>query len=94
MISKKNPKEKICIHDSGFVIGSSLEGTDYCLSAIGVSRRHMKIQMENNKVMVEDLKSTNGTRINGKIIAKEELNQGDVVKIGLEEYEFHCEEET
>lgn len=94
LISKKNPKEKICIHDSGFVIGSSLEGTDYCLSAIGVSRRHMKIQMENNKVMVEDLKSTNGTRINGKIIAKEELNQGDVVKIGLEEYEFHCEEET
>lgn len=94
LTSRKDINQEICIHSSGFIIGSSVEGTDYCLDAIGVSRRHMKIQVENHKVMAEDLKSTNGTRVNGNMIKKAELKQGDIVKIGLEEYEFHCEKET
>ena len=87
LISKKNTEEIIIEHDE-FVIGSSNEGTDYQISAVGVSRRHVKIFLENGKLEAEDLKSTNGTMINGRKITRKKLETGDILKIGLEEFEF------
>ncbi len=37
---------------------------------------------------VEDLNSTNGTRLNGKKITKRQMKHGDVIKIGRHEFKF------
>lgn len=47
------------------------------------SRQHALFEIKGNKVFVEDLKSTNGVRVNGaRIIAPQELKDGDRVQLG------------
>lgn len=47
-----------------------------------ISRNHARIYVEPNRLIIEDLQSTNGTRINGKIIQKGQLKQNDILKLG------------
>lgn len=88
LIPKKEDEEKICISCDGFLIGSLLEGNDYILEKTGVSRRHLKFFLKDENVWIEDLDSTNGTKINGKKIKKHQLKEGDQIKIAKEEYLF------
>jgi pSer/pThr/pTyr-binding forkhead associated (FHA) protein len=61
-----------------------------------VSSRHAVVTLTANpdfpnyqEVAIEDLGSTNGTRVNGeKIAGKVPLNPGDVVKIGWNEFKL------
>lgn len=49
----------------------------------GVSRYHAKITPEGNQWKIEDLGSTNGTRINGeKILGPVFLREGDIITVG------------
>ncbi len=47
-----------------------------------VSRFHAKIQEDNNRVILTDLESTNGTRVNGHPIQMRVLRYGDLIQIG------------
>jgi predicted component of type VI protein secretion system len=47
-----------------------------------VSARHARVFREGNAYVIEDLKSTNGTFVNGTPIARHTLREGDVVLIG------------
>jgi pSer/pThr/pTyr-binding forkhead associated (FHA) protein len=47
-----------------------------------VSGRHARVYREGNHYVVEDLKSTNGTFVNDKPIARHTLLEGDVVLLG------------
>lgn len=50
-----------------------------------VSRQHVKVFKQGNKVMIEDLASTNGTFLNGKRLAPyvaELLSNGDMLQLG------------
>ena len=47
-----------------------------------VSGRHARVFREGNHYVVEDLKSTNGTFVNEKPIARHTLLEGDVVLVG------------
>jgi pSer/pThr/pTyr-binding forkhead associated (FHA) protein len=48
-----------------------------------VSRRHARLLVEpGNNIFIEDLKSTNGTFINGERIQKTSLHEGDRILIG------------
>ena len=47
------------------VIGRD-EGCTVVLSRKGVSRRHARVRIADDEATVEDLGSTNGTRLNGK----------------------------
>ncbi len=47
-----------------------------------VSRFHSKIHWENQKFIIEDLNSANGTLINGQQITLSELHDGDMISIG------------
>ncbi len=52
----------------------------------GVSRRHCRIFRQGDQFFVEDLQSTNGTRLNGQFIPPNQprpLNDGDVLEFGL-----------
>ena len=47
-----------------------------------VSRFHAKIQIDDGRVILTDLESTNGTRVNGHPIKMRVLQQGDQISIG------------
>jgi transcriptional regulator with GAF, ATPase, and Fis domain len=53
------------------------------LDAEGISREHAAIAVEDDGIFLEDLGSTNGTRLNGeRITAAHRLRAGDVIGIG------------
>jgi RsiW-degrading membrane proteinase PrsW (M82 family) len=48
----------------------------------GVSRRHAEVRAEGGRFVVADLRSTNGTLVNGALVTSEALRSGDVIKLG------------
>ncbi|WP_205527196.1 FHA domain-containing protein [Solimonas sp. K1W22B-7] len=53
------------------------------------SGRHAMIGFVNGRYFVEDLKSSNGTILNGQRISRAPLKNGDVIYIGAQRLEFH-----
>lgn len=53
------------------------------LDDVQVSRHHMRIFQKDGNFFVEDLKSTNGTMLNGKTLTKiQKLKNGDLITLG------------
>lgn len=65
----------------GLTIGRE-DGCNVCLQDPKASRHHARIIVEGPVVEVEDLGSSNGTRLNGKAIRRRVLRFGDVIQIG------------
>jgi len=55
---------------------------DIVLEHPTVSRRHAEICFENERYLLYDIASKNGTRLNGRYIHKEKLSDGDTIQIG------------
>jgi len=47
-----------------------------------VSRRHAEIRRSGSDVVVVDLRSTNGTRVNGNPVTERVLEDGDDIMVG------------
>lgn len=63
---------------------------DVILYDPGVSRKHARIFAEGGKYFVEDMGSSNGTRLNGTPIAqRQQLGEGDAVTLGPVVFNFH-----
>ncbi|MCG8451056.1 MAG: FHA domain-containing protein [Pirellulales bacterium] len=58
------------------------EGNSVQLNDERISRFHIKIQEDQNKLVLTDLESTNGTRVNGEDTHLRILRFGDVVSVG------------
>jgi hypothetical protein len=58
------------------------EGNLLRLNDERVSRFHAKVQFDNGEVILTDLESTNGTRVNGNVIQIRRLRPGDRVGVG------------
>jgi pSer/pThr/pTyr-binding forkhead associated (FHA) protein len=59
------------------------EGNTIRLTERNVSRRHARLLRQNGHVVVEDLGSSNGTRINGeRISGQSAIKDGDLIQIG------------
>lgn len=58
------------------------EGNSIQLNDERVSRYHLKIQEDQEKVVLTDLESTNGTKVNGEEIQLRILRFGDVISVG------------
>ena len=58
------------------------EGNVLRLNDERVSRFHIKIQSDNNEIILTDLDSTNGTRVNGNVVQIRRLRPGDRVHVG------------
>lgn len=65
----------------GVVIGKSADA-DFFLSDVLVSRRHAQLIRRDTGLILEDLASTNGTFVNGQVIAVAPVFEGDVITIG------------
>ena len=53
-----------------------------------VSRVHARIECAGNAVYLHDLGSMNGTFVNGQMISRVELHNGDVVQFGTEQFRY------
>lgn len=63
------------------VIGRGADA-DLRLADTGVSRRHAELNIEPDRVTLIDLQSTNGTSVNGRMVGRAVLNDGDRILVG------------
>ena len=61
---------------------------DIVIENLAVSGEHAVLTMKDGKVTIEDLRSTNGTFVNGRAIQKHELLHGDLLDIGRYKIRF------
>lgn len=78
--------EDIIVKDD-IIIGRS-QG-DITLRDNKVSNPHAKILIQKNSLEIEDLKSTNGTLVNGQKIEKVTIKIGDVITLGKTKLAIH-----
>ena len=53
-----------------------------------MSAKHLRFINEANGIYIEDLHSTNGTKINGRpVVSKVKIKQGDILRMGKSEFE-------
>ena len=67
------------------IIGRNPKDSPYIINHADVSRKHARIKVENSRVFIEDLGSTNGTSVNGQSIDDKGLvsvSSGDQIIIG------------
>jgi pSer/pThr/pTyr-binding forkhead associated (FHA) protein len=65
---------------------------DFIVDAALVSRLHCRFTLDDlDRLDVEDLRSTNGTWVNGRKVDKAPLLEGDRVKIGRVEFAVRLE---
>jgi pSer/pThr/pTyr-binding forkhead associated (FHA) protein len=64
--------------------------TDVTLLDENISREHALIlfDSESDAYVIEDLQSTNGTKVNGKGIRTHELQAGDEIQVGHTKFQF------
>ncbi len=58
------------------------EGNTIQLNDERISRYHLKLQEDNDKVVLTDLESTNGTKVNGEDIQVRIVRDGDMIAVG------------
>ena len=58
------------------------ENNDIQINNLGASKKHARIFRQNGKYILEDLHSTNGTRLNNESVITAPLKSKDVVTIG------------
>src|SRR6516165_6745234 len=64
-----------------FTIGRE-EGNPVQLNDERISRFHLKIQEDEGKIVLTDLESTNGTKVNGEAVHLSIVRPGDLVALG------------
>ncbi|MBI4536922.1 MAG: FHA domain-containing protein [candidate division NC10 bacterium] len=67
--------------DRPLSIGRHAEN-DIVIDHMGVSGKHASVALEDQAVVLTDLKSTNGTFVNGKRVERAELRPNDWITIG------------
>jgi pSer/pThr/pTyr-binding forkhead associated (FHA) protein len=61
---------------------------DIRLADTGISRRHVQLRWDGNSYVLEDLRSSNGSFVNGDLVHATSLRPGDIVKVGNTSLEF------
>ncbi|MBI5788660.1 MAG: FHA domain-containing protein [Candidatus Schekmanbacteria bacterium] len=90
-ITKGLDKGKVFPFGQGEINIGRITGNDLILNDQTVSRQHAKIIFRNNKFILQDLGSQNGTRHNDIQIQEVMLQDGDEIAIGASVFRFRCE---
>lgn len=84
--------EKIRIDTQDFIIGKDQNKVNYCIGENpSISRCHARIRKKNGGYYLSDMRSTNFTYLNGRILMSDEeaeLRDGDVLRFSNEEFSF------
>lgn len=73
---------KLCPIEGETTVGRS-PGADLYLSGGGISRLHCRIRREDDRFVLEDLESRNGTYVDGRRIKRHFLQNGDKILLGV-----------
>lgn len=76
-----------CKKRAKITIGRVVKSNTFAIKEEGISQRHLSIELKDNKWMVADLGSSNGTILNGARLLPNKprpLKNGDAIKIGEE----------
>ena len=79
---KGNPKGKLVEVPTGKLTVGRAEDSDLIIASTRVSRHHCEIANEENRLVIRDKKSANGTFVNRKRVQEHVLQPGDEVRIG------------
>lgn len=71
---------EIVLNEGENVLGRGLD-TDHALKVDGVSKRHMSVTVNGDTCFVQDLGSSNGTFINGKLVKSATVKNGDKIAL-------------
>ena len=71
----------VAVREPVLVLGRGADA-DIRLTDTGVSRRHAELHLDDDKVTIVDLASTNGTTVNGRPVDKALLHDGDRIGLG------------
>src|SRR5215470_14904892 len=83
VVNEKGGEQKRLEFDKPEVTIGRVQGNDIILPKGNVSKRHSRIVLKDGKFIIVDLKSTNGTYVNGRKIASPQvLKDTDKVYIG------------
>src|SRR5687767_15050204 len=83
IINEKGGQPRVMEFDKGEVTIGRVAGNDIVLPKGNISKRHSRIVQKDGKFIIVDLKSTNGTYVNGKkITAPQVIKDTDKVYIG------------
>jgi Inner membrane component of T3SS, cytoplasmic domain len=77
------------VRDGQNILGSA-PNTDVQLNDATVSAKHASLRYKEGKFFLTDLDSSNGTYVNDKEAAKEELHDNDVIRAGEVVLKFKC----
>jgi len=72
--------KEFILNDGENIIGRAAE-SDHVVPVEGVSKKHLQVTVNGNTAFAEDLGSSNGTIVNGKIIKKVTLKDGDKIAL-------------
>src|SRR3984957_8380677 len=81
VLAGENLGQMFPIRDAETVIGRAADAS-VRLKDDGVSRKHARIVHKDGEVSVEDLKSANGTLVNGLRVDRAALQDGDKIQVG------------
>ena len=73
--------ERVNVAEKPLSIGRLAE-CDVVLADDSVSRRHAEVRRQGSDIVVVDLGSTNGTKVNGQRVGERTLDDGDLVNVG------------
>ncbi len=93
ILKSKGTKRKFPLTKPLTTLGR-LPTNDIVLPDPNVSRIHAEIGLEERGLVIRDLKSTNGTLVNGKRIEEQLLREGDLITLGTTELEFRSLEDV
>jgi len=77
----------IYLRNFPFTVGRS-DKSDLTIDSHRVSREHAVLLIEEGRYVVQDLRSTNGTLVNGQRVERMEISDGDIVTFADVEYSF------
>lgn len=69
------------LSDGEVTIGRS-RSADIKLDDDSISRKHVRLRLSGEEVLLEDLKSSNGTLVNGERVSESPLADGDKIRVG------------
>ncbi len=83
LLNKDGTTKPFDLPDKVVTVGRR-EECDFCIPLMVVSRRHCQLNCDGSSLKIHDLRSTNGTFVNGNPIgvSEVELNAGDKIEIG------------
>lgn len=82
-VFEKTGEDRVLFFDGDVVRIGRVQGNDIVLPKPNVSKRHAGIRVAEGVLVVEDLRSTNGTYVNGRrITSPRQLASGDRIHVG------------